>query len=549
MANEQQATILVVDDVPDNLKVLFRYLSRHGFRVLVSEDAAKALEQIPYDMPDLILLDIMMPNMDGREMCRRLKANSLTREIPVIFMTALTDLESKVEGFEVGAVDYLTKPIQNAELMARINTHLRLHQLKQEMEQQRRELQVILDNSPMGIAFLSSDFRFWRVNDKMEALFGYSETELQSQGLNLFFLDQTSYGHFTREVQDTLAKQRIYTGEWELQQQQGKRFWCRIFQQAVDVHDPGKGFILNIEDITERRLAEEKMRLAHTVLETTTEGIIVTDAKAIIVDVNPAFTQITGYLREEVLGRTPALLNSGRQDKHFYQAMWDSLLNKGHWRGEIWNRKKNGEIFPEYLSIAAVHDGRAHTTHYVSIFYDISQRKQYEALIEHQANYDALTELPNRFLFMKRLGEAVEDAKSFDFQIALMFIDLDMFKEVNDTLGHASGDELLKIVAKRLSRCVRESDTVARLGGDEFTVILPHIKHAEHAQLVAEKLLHQLTSPFHLSGHDINISGSIGIALYPDHADELEALLKHADSAMYQAKNAGRNTFRFYQSA
>jgi diguanylate cyclase len=130
-----------------------------------------------------------------------------------------------------------------------------------------------------------------------------------------------------------------------------------------------------------------------------------------------------------------------------------------------------------------------------------------------------------------------------------MFIDLDMFKEVNDTLGHASGDELLKIVAKRLSRCVRESDTVARLGGDEFTVILPHIKHAEHAQLVAEKLLHQLTSPFHLSGHDINISGSIGIALYPDHADELEALLKHADSAMYQAKNAGRNTFRFYQSA
>jgi diguanylate cyclase (GGDEF)-like protein/PAS domain S-box-containing protein len=548
MANDQQATILVVDDVPDNLKVLFRYLSRHGFRVLVSEDAAKALEQIPYDMPDLILLDIMMPNMDGREMCRRLKANPLTHQIPVIFMTALTDLESKVQGFDAGAVDYLTKPIKNAELMARINTHLRLYQLKKETEQQSRELQVILDNSPMGIAFLSSDFRFWRVNDKMESLFGYSESDFHNQELALLYPDAACYKNFTHNVLAILEKQRIYSGEWELQHAQGLRFWCRIFQQAVDPHDPLKGFILNIEDITERRLAEEKMRLAHTVLETTTEGIIVTDANTIIMDVNPAFCQITGYQREDVLGKTPAVLNSGRQDEHFYHTMWDSIRHNGHWRGEIWNRKKNGTIYPEYLSIAAIHDSQGQITHYVSIFYDISQRKQYEALIEHQANYDALTELPNRFLFMKRLGEALEDAKSFGFQMALMFIDLDMFKEVNDTLGHACGDELLKIVAKRLMRCVRESDTVARLGGDEFTVILPHIKHPQHAQVVAEKLLHQLTSHFHLSGQDIHISGSIGIALYPDDADEIQALLKHADSAMYQAKNAGRNTFRFYQS-
>ena len=538
--------LLVVDDVPGNLQLLFRYLSRHGFRVLVADSAAKALQQIPQEPPDLILLDIMMPNMDGFEMCRILKADPRTVDIPVIFMTALTDTRSKVEGFEAGAVDYLTKPIQNAELIARVNTHLRLYRLQKQVAQQNRELQVILDNSPMGIAFLSHEQYFFRVNDKMGQLFGYAEEELRGSSLARLYPAEAEYEQFLQRAENALRSGGMYSSEQLLRHRDGRLLWCRVLEQAVDRGDPTKGLIWNVEDISERRAADEKMRLAQAVLETTTEGIMITDADNLIIDVNPAFTQITGYAREEVLSQTPTMFNSEYHDESFYQEMWENLKNNGRWRGEIWNRHKDGKVYPQYLSIAAVYGPDGKVIQHVAIFYDISQRKQYEALIEHQANYDALTDLPNRLLFMKRLAQAVGRALEDRARVALMFIDLDMFKEVNDTLGHAYGDLLLQAVAERLLACVRESDTVARLGGDEFTVILSEVHNPKHVTLIADKLLQQLSQSFELDGHEVRISGSIGITLAPDDAQDVETLLKYADSAMYKAKETGRNAYYVY---
>jgi diguanylate cyclase (GGDEF)-like protein/PAS domain S-box-containing protein len=544
--NQEQATIWVIDDVPGNLKVVFRYLTRHGFRVLISEDPQEALEKIPFDPPDLILLDIMMPGIDGIEVCRRLKKESVSAEIPVIFMTAMTDTASKVEGFQVGAVDYITKPVQNAELMARISTHLRLEQMRRTLERQHQEQQVILDNSPVGIAFLDAAEMFQRINAKMEDIFGVNSRDLRGQSIAALFDSPLNHWRYVSRGLRAANREGVYACECELRHRQGLAVWCRVLFQAVARDDYAQGFILTVEDITERRQNDAKMRLASTVMETISEGIMVTDAKGVILDVNQAFTDITGYTGEEAIGQTPRLFKSDTQSLEFYQAMWRNLEKHGIWRGEIWNKHKNGKIFPEYLSITAIAHRPSEPRRYVAIFHDISQRKEYEALIERQANYDTLTELPNRFLFMNRLALSIEQANQQHSAIALMFIDLDMFKEVNDTLGHKAGDELLQIAARRLLNCVRESDTVARLGGDEFTVILPNVHLIKHVEVVAQKLLQQLITPFELSAQTVQISGSIGIALYPGDAHDVESFIQHADAAMYQAKHAGRNQYHFY---
>ncbi|MBF0368496.1 MAG: EAL domain-containing protein [Magnetococcales bacterium] len=299
-------------------------------------------------------------------------------------------------------------------------------------------------------------------------------------------------------------------------------------------------------EILERKRGEAKLRLLAKVFENTSEGILITDAQSHILDVNQAFTEITGYARSEAIGNTPRLTKSDRHDAEFYQEMWGTLLASGRWSGEIWDRRKDGSLYPKKLSINAVHDNDGLTSHYVGVFSDISQLKQTEERLERLAYYDALTGLPNRVLFKDRLNQECLQARRTGHRVAVMFLDLDRFKYVNDTLGHAFGDRLLVDVGNRLMGCVRESDTVARLGGDEFTIILGDCGSEERVGKVSEKILEAIQKQFVLDGKELFIGVSIGIGIYPDNGEDFDTLTKNADAAMYRAKESGRNTYRFF---
>lgn len=302
-----------------------------------------------------------------------------------------------------------------------------------------------------------------------------------------------------------------------------------------------------VQDITERKEVEESMRLAALIYQSSAEAVMVTDEHNRIIDVNPAFVQQTGYTLEEVLGQNPNILKSGRHDKAFYQEMWRSILETDKWAGEVWDRRKDGSLYAKHASINVIRhpDGRIYR--HVAQFLDITYRKQKEEQIWRQANFDMLTELPNRRLFHDRLEQETKKAHRTGLSMALLFIDLDRFKEINDSLGHAKGDILLVEAARRISACVRESDTVARLGGDEFTVILTEFSERLHLERIAQDMIQALSKPFDLGGGDAGyISASIGIALYPDDAKDMEELLKHADQAMYAAKAEGRSRFCYF---
>ncbi|MFZ3084176.1 diguanylate cyclase domain-containing protein [Rhodoferax ferrireducens] len=327
----------------------------------------------------------------------------------------------------------------------------------------------------------------------------------------------------------------------------------RFMRNRATLHCDAQGapsrLIGTTEDVTERKLREADLRIAAVAFECQ-ESIMVTDANQLILRVNHAFTELFGYTARDVLGATPRLLQSGRHDPAFYAAMWDGIMRGGAWQGEIWDRRKNGECFPVWLSITVVCGDDGGVSHYVATHTDITLRKAAEDDIRQLAFYDPLTGLPNRRLLQDRLHQAMSQARRERGRLALLFLDLDKFKPVNDAFGHQTGDELLQAVAQRLQACVRESDTVARLGGDEFVLLLPSIEAAQDAMAVAEKIHQAFGQPFALSaGRNATMSFSTGIAVYPEHASDEKALMRHADEAMYQAKAAGRDRFVLFAPA
>lgn len=289
--------------------------------------------------------------------------------------------------------------------------------------------------------------------------------------------------------------------------------------------------------------------LSDRILSTINDAILVTNQDLKIVEINPAFTQVTGYAREEILGRTPSLLSSGRHDKEFYDNMWHSINESGQWKGTIWNRKKNGDIYPEWLSISTLVDSVGKTTHYLATFSDLTHQKSSQNQTHLLAYYDSLTGLPNRVLFKDRLNLSLSQARRDMKTVALFFLDLDNFKSINDSLGHAIGDQVLQGVASRLSNSLRESDTVARLSGDEFCVILSGITSQSHAIDMAKKILDCFKHPIMVGQRELYVGTSIGISLYPEHGKDAEILLRHADSAMYQAKETDNKRYHIYNAS
>ncbi len=451
-------------------------------------------------------------------------------------------------------VEYWSYPMrQGGQVVGSVVTFMDISARRQSEERlyaARQMLQHVINTVPQHIFWKDRDIRYLGCNEAFAKSAGVGSPE-DIVGKNDYELAWRQYADLYRrddaEVMATETPKHAIIEPVVLAD--GGTRWLET--SKVPLRD-SQGLVIGVlgvfQDITERRAAEERLRQSAKVFESTTDGVSITDSAANIIAVNRAFTEITGYTEAEMLGKNPRLLQSGRHDESFYRSVWSSIAQVGAWSGEIWNRRKNGEVYPEWLTISTVRDDTGKLTNYVGVFADISQIKQSEAKLEHLAHYDPLTDLPNRLLFGARLEHAIRRAERDAALLALLYIDLDRFKTVNDGLGHPAGDRMLREVAQRLSHCVRAEDTVARLGGDEFVIMLEGLDSTAPATTMADKLLAALTRPFDLDGQEVFIGASIGISTYPADGADTAALLKNADAAMYRSKEGGRNTYRFYNA-
>ncbi len=407
---------------------------------------------------------------------------------------------------------------------------------------QRALLQEFLDHSTDLIQSVGPDGRFLYANRAWLTTLGYARDELGS----LHLQDIVHPDHWPQcewYLEKVLRGEEINEIETIFLSKDGRQVniqgSARLRQDLAGVSYTQGIF----RDTTRRKAAETTDRLMANVFETTAEGILITDPQARILTVNQAFTEVTGYSLEEIVGKSPATLKSGRHDEAFYRNMWDAINRFGHWQGEIWNRRKSGEIYPEWLTVSAVKDDSQVVTNYVGVFTDISILKRAEERLRYMATHDPLTDLPNRILFLDRLEHAIKRARRQKSNFAVLFLDLDNFKQVNDTFGHLQGDILLQSVGQRLSEATRRSDTVSRLGGDEFTILLEHITDDQTAFTVANKIAEALEEPFTLQGSQVEVSASIGFSIYPENGRTVNDLLRSADEAMYQAKSSSQSIF------
>ncbi|MCI5161896.1 MAG: diguanylate cyclase [Candidatus Electrothrix sp. AX5] len=553
--------ILIVDDSRSDICLLESILRSHGFVCQSLTDPTEALGHCQRARPEIVLLDISMPGMNGFQVCTQLKNDSTLSNIPVLFLTAMSDVADKIRGFKAGGSDFLVKPYEPSELIARVSTQISLRRAQHELACRNQELkeeirdkekahaalldsesrnEAVLNNAAVCIGLLSLDGTYEMVNGLYADVFGYSCAEFQN--MQLKDIVHPDYVAATEEAMEFLRYGQLeqhYTDK-KFIRKDGSVFpgghWLSPRRTGYGACN---GFVCIISDLTEQKKAENELRLAHTVFETSSEGMLVTDAENCIIMVNPAFTAITGYQREQAIGRDPSFLKSDRQDEDFYRQMWRILLRTNRWQGEIWNRRSNGEEYPQWLSIAAIRHPNQSIAHYVALFSDISDRKKAEEILRHQAMHDPLTRLPNRVMFDERLRGSFSRAKRLNSQVALLYLDLDNFKTINDSLGHLAGDRVLQMVADRLRDCLRLEDVVARIGGDEFSAILDDIDSIDDAVATAERIIASLGA-IECSDGGKCVQTSVGIAIYPDHGTDIEELLHHADNAMYAAKRMGK---------
>lgn len=358
---------------------------------------------------------------------------------------------------------------------------------------------------------------------------------------------QDDWQRVEASLMNAAKKGILHEMEYRIYRPSGEERWlyCKAVRQNGNDGTPKK-LVGIAQDITERKNKEQSLRLSAAVFENTGEGVMITDADVNIISVNPAFTDITGYSEEEVKGKNPRFLQSNKQERTFYTQMWHTLHTAGKWQGEIWNRRKNGEIYPEWLSLGMVKDEKGKIINYIGLFSDITQTKKSETEFRFLATHDPLTKLPNRMLLNEQLDFALKRMQRHDEYIAVLYIDIDRFKEVNDSLGHPAGDRLLVIMAERFREVLREEDFVARASGDEFVIILEEVKSENDVGKVAKAILNRIKQPMLIDGHQVTVTSSIGIAIGPTDGESSIILLKNADSALYRAKEQGRNTYSFY---
>jgi diguanylate cyclase (GGDEF)-like protein/PAS domain S-box-containing protein len=441
-----------------------------------------------------------------------------------------------------GSVQQIELEMQNKEL----------RRAQVELDAARARYFDLYDLAPVGYCSVSETGLILEANFTAATLLGVARGTLVKQLLTSF-IRKEDQNTFYLHCKQLLASGEPLSFELRMVKNDGTPFWAQLVATVAQSSDGVPVLRVVLSDVSEHRQAEDELRIA-AVAFASPNGVVITDPKGVILRVNPAFTRLTGYSAEEAIGQSMALLKSGRQDRLFYQRMWDSLKAKGYWQGEIWNKRKNGQIYAEMLNITAIITPDRGIIHYVGNFTDITENKEAEAEIHRLAYYDPLTRLPNRRLLIDRVKQAMLTSARTGQHGALMFLDLDHFKLLNDTLGHDVGDVLLQQVAVRIQACVREGDSVARLGGDEFVVVLEVLSSHAHeaatqAEATANKILNALGQPYNLHGHAHDSTPSIGLVVFMGAEETIDELLKKADVAMYQAKSAGRNTARFFDPA
>jgi diguanylate cyclase (GGDEF)-like protein/PAS domain S-box-containing protein len=450
-------------------------------------------------------------------------------------------------------------PTELADLARDFNTMVadRLH-AETELQTQRQQLQAAKDRLDLAMQIARMGLWTWDLrtgmvqgDDTLAQIFGdpspgtgrvpIEEWRSRTHPEDLLALDPPLIACLKGETEQFEVAQRI-------RHRDGHWIWGLWRGRVTERDAQGKCVALmgSFHDITERREAHERLQLAASVFTHAREGITITDTRGTIIDVNDTFTRITGYSREEAIGNNPRMLQSGRQGPEFYAAMWKSLAEQGHFTGEVWNRRKNGELFAEIITISAVRNPLGATTHYVALFTDITSIKENERKLERIAHYDALTGLPNRVLLSDRLQQAMARCQRKGHSLAVAFIDLDGFKAVNDLHGHEQGDDLLVALAQRLQSSLREGDTLSRMGGDEFVAVLSDLEHLHDCHPVLDRMLRAAADPVRLGDRLFQLSASIGVTLFPADGVGPDLLIRHADQAMYQAKQAGKNRYHLF---
>ena len=405
------------------------------------------------------------------------------------------------------------------------------------------EVQAIFNTVGAAILVLDHNYKIETFNNVSKAkLFSdLEDDEIKGQDIYKFI------NFFTNGIKEIINRS-FSSGNVNLRYEisQGERSCDMMITPLKNEEDGLEKIIILLTDISELKKTEEKLVQSAAVFEHTAEGILVTDKDNLIIAVNKAFLDITGYNETDVIGRNPRMLSSGRHDKIFYEKMWESIAEKGIWKGEIWDKRKDGTLVPVWQTISSILDTDGNIKNYISVFSDITSIKQTQEQIDYLAFHDGLTGLPNRTLFNDHLSYAIKRSRRAETKLAVLFIDLDRFKNINDTLGHQKGDLLLKCVAQRLTSITRDGDTVARWGGDEFIILQDNIQHTRNASTLARKIIETFKQPCNISGFDIHVTMSIGISLFPDDGGDVDSLIKNADVAMYRAKDQGRDCFRFY---
>ncbi|MBF0269582.1 MAG: EAL domain-containing protein [Alphaproteobacteria bacterium] len=547
-AGTRPLRVLMVEDNPGDARLVRVMLSESPVPFEASEAArlGDALQLLSQERFDVALLDLGLPDSLGLDTLKRVMAAA--PGLPIVILTGNSDDRMALDALEQGAQDYLVKGWGGAEALQRaIRYAIERGRTEEKLKQSESMFRAIFEQAALGITLFGFDRKLVAANHAIERMLGYESGKMLGSTSDQFTHPDDA-AESTRLASELIEGRRDHASqEKRFLRQDGTTLWGRLSLSLVrDAQGQPKLGLAIVENIDERKKLEERMRLDARVIAAASEGVFVTDAKRVILQVNPAFSRITGYEAHEAVGQTPNLLASGRHSHEFFERLEAALASAGAWQGELWNRRKSGEVFPCWLDISAVRNERDEIVNYVAVFHDITARKQNEERLTFLANHDPLTGLANRILYEERIERALARAKRAALKVALLFLDLDGFKSINERFGHPVGDVLLQRLAERLTLCVRQGDTVARISGDEFLLVVEDIDDFRIAATVARKALDTLKEPFHIEGNAIKLNGSIGIALYPDDGLEAVQLYKAADTAMYKAKRMGGNDARFF---
>lgn len=419
-----------------------------------------------------------------------------------------------------------------------------ISEISNKNKQIENKFKFLYEEAPYPYQSLNEKGIICNVNKKWLEVTGYEKDEVIGQKFINF--TKEPYEYLKEKFQIILSGTHIEHERIKMKKKNNDIFIASFTGNISNINDEIRTHCI-FKDITEEEKIEKKLKLSDIVFENTTEGIIITDENNEIISVNGAFTNITGYTFEEIKNKSPKILKSGRHDSEFYSKLWFELQTNGSWKGEIWNRKKSGEIYPEWLNLSIVKDSNGKILNYVALFSDISKIKKSNEKIEYLAHHDPLTNLPNRLLLKARLDKSIDKSIDLKQKLAILFIDIDNFKLINDSYGHSIGDKIINLVAQRLQKNIRKNDTISRIGGDEFIIVIEDIIEQKNIEKIAKSILHDFMEPLKLEQYLFDTTISIGISLFPDNGLNVEELIKQADTAMYSAKNAGKNQYHFYK--